>query len=360
VGGVIVQGLLFLAGLGLLTGGGHFLVTGASRLARRFGVSSLVIGLTVVAWGTSAPELAVSLGAVLRGQGDMALGNVVGSNIINILGVLGMSALVTPLVVSRRLVWHDVPVLVVLSVMVWVLGTDGRIGRLEGALLFAIGVVYTARAIHSSRRETARSRAAGEGTPPDAAPGRALVLVVAGGGLLVLGAHLLVTSASVFARGLGVSELVIGLTVVAVGTSLPEAAASVVAAARGERDMAAGNAIGSNIFNIVNVLGLAALFSPTGIPVPAPALNFDLPVMVAVAAACLPIFFVGHRIARWEGGIFVGYYAVYVVFLLLQAEWHDALDVLSRAMLFFVLPLTAVTLAVILWRDARRRRREGG
>jgi len=358
---VIVQGFLFLAGLALLTGGGHLLVEGSSKLAARFGVSSLVIGLTVVAWGTSAPELAVSLGAVLRGQSDMALGNVVGSNIINILGVLGVSAIITPLVVSRRLIWHDVPVLVVLSVAVWVIGLDGHIGRLEGAAFFAVGVVYTVRAIRSSRRETAVARAAGASAPPPGdAPGRAIALVVAGGGLLVVGAHFLVTTASAFARALGVSELVIGLTVVAVGTSLPEAAASIVAAARGERDMAAGNAIGSNIFNIVNVLGLTALLAPAGIPVPPPVLHFDLPVMVAVAAACLPIFFVGHRIARWEGGIFVGYYAIYVLFLLLQAERHDALEVVSRAVLFFVIPLTVVTLGVILGRDVKRRRREGG
>ena len=355
---MITQGLLFLAGLALLTGGGHLLVSGASALAARFGVSSLVIGLTVVAWGTSAPELAVSLGAVLRGQGDMALGNVVGSNIINILGVLGVAALITPLVVSRRLVWHDVPVLVGLSVGVWVLGANGRIGRLEGAALFAVGIVYTVRTIRSSRRETALARA-GSAPAPAAAPFRALGVVLAGGALLVVGAHFLVSTATAFARAYGVSELVIGLTVVAVGTSLPEAAASIVAAARGERDMAAGNAIGSNIFNIVNVLGLTALLSPDGVPVPPPAHHFDLPVMVAVAAACLPIFVVGHRIARWEGALFVAYYAVYVLFFVLQAERHDALVFFSRAMLFFVLPLTAVTLLVIVGREIQKRRLGG-
>jgi len=353
---VILDGLLFLLGLVLLTAGGHLLVTGASALAARFGVSSLVIGLTVVAWGTSAPELAVSLGAVLRGSGDMALGNVVGSNIVNILGVLGVSAMITPLVVSRRLVWHDVPVMIGLSLAVWALGANGRLGRVEGTLLFATGVVYTVRSIRSSRQETARALAGAP--PPPASPHlRAVASVVGGGALLVLGAHWLVTTATVFARALGVSDLVIGLTVVAVGTSLPEAAASVVAAARGERDMAVGNAVGSNVFNIVNVLGLTALLSPEGVPVPAAALRFDLPVMVVVAAACLPIFFVGHRIARWEGGLFVAYYAAYVLFLVLQAERHDALEAFSRIMLFFVLPLTAVTLLVVFGREVRRRRR---
>ena len=353
---VMVEAALFVAGLALLTGGGHLLVTGATALAARFGVSSLAIGLTVVAWGTSAPELAVSLGAMLRGQGEMALGNVVGSNVINILGVLGLSALITPLVVSRRLVWHDVPVLIFLSLAMWALAANGLIGRVEGAVLFAAGIVYTVLAIRASRRETAQTRA-GSAPPPAAAPAPAIGLVLAGGALLVLGAHWLVSAATTFARAYGVSELVIGLTVVAVGTSLPEAAASVVAAARGERDMAVGNVIGSNIFNIVNVLGLTALLSPAGVPVPQPALHFDLPVMVTVAAACLPIFFVGHRIARWEGGVFVAYYAAYVLFLVLQAERHTALALFSRAMLFFVLPLSVVTLLVVVGREIHLRRR---
>jgi cation:H+ antiporter len=343
---------LFLAGLLLLTGGGHALVTGASALAGRLGLSSLVIGLTVVAWGTSAPELAVSLRAALRGQGDMALGNVVGSNIINILGVLGVSALVTPLVVSRRLVWHDVPVLVGLSAAVWAFGASGRIDRWEGAVLFAVGALYTALTIRASRRE----RRGGAAAAPSSTVGafRAVLLVAGGVVLLVLGAHWLVEAGTAFARALGVGELVVGLTVVAVGTSLPEAAASVVAAWRGERDMAVGNAVGSNIFNIVNVLGLTAFLSPGGVPVPEAARNFDVPVMIAVAAACLPIFFSGHRIARWEGGLFVAYYAAYVLFLVLQAEHHDALPAFSRVMLFFVIPPTVATLLVVVGREIRR------
>jgi cation:H+ antiporter len=343
---------LFLAGLLLLTGGGHALVAGASALAGRLRLSSLVIGLTVVAWGTSAPELAVSLGAALRGQGDMALGNVVGSNIINILGVLGVSALVTPLVVSRRLVWHDVPVLLALSAAVWALGANGRIGRGEGVLLFALGVLYTAFTVRTSRRERRRAEVRGPAAAVGAFP--AALLVALGVAALVLGAHWLVEAGTAFARALGVGELVIGLTVVAVGTSLPEAAASVVAAWRGERDMAVGNAVGSNIFNIVNVLGLTALASRGGVPVPEAARHFDVPVMIAVAAACLPIFFSGHRIARWEGALFVAYYAAYILFLVLQAERHDVLPAFSRVMLFFVIPPTVITLLVVVAREIRR------
>jgi cation:H+ antiporter len=349
---VILDILLLLGGLVVLVVGGHALVNGASALARRFGLSPLVIGLTVVAWGTSAPELAVCLGAALRGQGDMALGNVVGSNIINILGVLGAAAVVTPLVVSRRLVWHDVPILVGLSVAVFALGYDGRLGRVEGALLFLSGVAYTIHAIRIRRRvevsdssNRPRSRVG---------LGRAGLLVAVGMALLVVGAGWMVDAATSVARRLGVSDLVVGLTVVAVGTSLPEVAASIVAALRGERDIAVGNAIGSNVFNIVNVLGLTALVAPGGVPVAGAALRFDLPVMIAVAAACLPIFFSGHRIARWEGALFLTYYALYVLFLILQAEHHDAVPAFSRVMLYFVIPLTVATLVVVTWREVRR------
>jgi cation:H+ antiporter len=344
--------LLFFGGLVVLVTGGHALVTGASAVARRFGLSPLVIGLTVVAWGTSAPELAVSLGAALRGQGDMALGNVVGSNIINILGVLGVSALVTPLVVSRRLVWHDVPILVGLCVAVFVLGYDGHLGPVEGGALFLGGVAYTVHAIRARHRVGVADT--GDRPRPEVGLIRAGLLVTLGMVLLVVGARWMVSAATSFARALGVSDLVVGLTVVAVGTSLPEVSASVVAAVRGQRDMAVGNAVGSNIFNIVNVLGLTALLAPGGVPVPEPALRFDLPVMIVVAAACLPIFFSGHRIARWEGALFLGYYVIYILFLVLQAEEHDMLPAFSQAVLFFVIPLTVATLVVVAWRELHR------
>jgi cation:H+ antiporter len=342
---------LFLAGLVLLVLGGHALVGGASALAARLGVSPLVVGLTVVAWGTSAPELAVSLGAALRGQGDIALGNVVGSNIFNILGVLGLSALVAPLAVSRRLVRLDVPILIALSAAVYVLGLDGRVSRVEGALLVAAGVAYTVFAVRTSRADA---------PPVPAAPGAhalaaGVVRVVAGLALLALGARWLVESAVALARGLGISELVIGLTIVAAGTSLPEVAASVVAAWRGERDIAVGNAVGSNIFNILSVLGLTAAVSRTGVPVAPAALAFDIPVMVAVALACLPLFFTGMRIGRGEGALLVGYYAAYALYLVLAAQRHEALPLYSTTMALFVLPLTAVTLGVVAWREARRR-----
>jgi cation:H+ antiporter len=347
---------LFLAGLALLVLGGNALVHGASALAARLGIAPLVIGLTVVAWGTSAPELAVSLRAALRGQGDLALGNVVGSNIVNILGVLGASALVAPLVVSRRLVRLDVPILIALSGAVYVLALDRRVGPGDGFLLVGAGVAYTVFAIHTSRGDSPAVEA------KEAGRARALAaqagLVTLGLLLLAVGARWLVEGAVLFARAFGVSELVIGLTVVAVGTSLPEVAASVIAAWRGERDIAVGNAIGSNLFNLAAVLGLTSLAAPGGVPVAEPALALDLPVMVAVAVVCLPLFFTGQAVARWEGALLLAYYGAYALYLVLAAQRHAMLPLFSRTMAFFVIPLTALTVAIVVAREVRRRRRE--
>jgi cation:H+ antiporter len=344
--------LFFLLGAGLLAAGGHVLVEGAASLARRLSLSPLVVGLTVVAWGTSAPELAVSLGAVLRGHDGIALGNVVGSNIFNVLVVLGASAIVAPLVVSRRLVWRDVPVLVALSLLVHLLAGDGRLGRVDGAILFLAGPTYLVSAVRAGRREPTAPR---EGAEHDRSLAAGGGLVLLGLLLLVLGSRWLVAGASVLARAAGMSELVIGLTIVAVGTSLPEVAASLSAAWRGERDMAVGNAIGSNVFNIVNVLGLSALLSPSGIAVANAARAFDLPVMLAVAFACLPIFFTGHVVARWEGAVLLGYYAAYAGYLVLEAQRHDLLPLLSRTLAFFVIPLTVLTMVVVVAREWRSR-----
>ncbi len=344
--------LLLLAGLVLLVLGGNALVHGASAIAAQFGIAPLVIGLTVVAWGTSAPELAVSLGAALRGQGDIALGNVVGSNVFNILGVLGASALVAPLTVSRRLVRLDVPILIALSAAVYGLALDRTIGPGDGLLLVGAGIAYTVFAVRTTRAEA----------PAGAAEGRTRVLaarvglVVLGLLLLAVGARLLVDGATSMARALGVSELVIGLTVVAVGTSLPEVAASVIAAWRGERDIAVGNAIGSNLFNMAAVLGITGLAAPGGVPVAEPALALDLPVMVAVAVACLPLFFTGQAVARWEGALLLAYYGTYVLYVVLAAQQHDMLPLFSGTMVLFVIPLTALTLAIVVAREVRRRR----
>lgn len=349
--------LVYLAaGLVLLVVGAEILVRGASKLAALFGISPLVIGLTVVAFGTSAPETAVSVQAALSGSGDLALGNVIGSNIANVLLILGLAALIAPLTVSRQLIRLDVPIMIGVSLLAWGLAANGSLGRIDGALLFLGVVLYTAFMVVSSLRSSRSEAAADDATGTTAAATdsggrrswlRHPVFIVAGLVLLVTGSDFLVTGATTLALALGLSELVIGLTVVAVGTSLPELATSILAAIRGERDIAVGNVVGSCIFNLLCVLGLSALVAPQAIAVSTASLAFDFPVMVAVSLACLPIFFTGFRIERWEGALFVAYYVAYTAYLVLFSTGQSAADALGHAMLFYVLPLTAVTLAVL-------------
>lgn len=352
--------LLLLLGLALLLVGAEILVRGASRLALATGMSPLVIGLTVVAFGTSAPELAVSIGAARSGAPDIALGNVVGSNITNVLLILGVSALIAPLVVARQLIRVDVPIMVAVSVLALVFALDGGISRTDGAILAALLVGYTLLQVRLGRADPAAADTTLDTVdgPPRGARAWILNIALVGGGLalLILGANWLVESATQIARQLGLSELVIGLTVVAVGTSMPEIATSIIATIRGQRDLAVGNVVGSNIFNILGVLGVAAVVSPTGIPVSPAAVNFDMPVMIATAVACLPIFFTGHSIQRWEGAVFLGYYIAYTAYLLLDAAGHDALPAYSSVMMQFIVPLSVITLAVVAGRALNERR----
>jgi cation:H+ antiporter len=321
------------------------------------GISSIVVGLTVVAFGTSAPELAVSIGASLSGQANVALGNVVGSNIFNVLFILGAAAVITPLTAASRLVRLDVPLGIGVSGITLLLALDGAIGRVDGGLLVSGLVLYTGALIVQSRTQPEPPHGPSDsGDVSDTSWAWNLGLVVGGLALLVLGARWFVAAAVSMARLLGISELVIGLTIVAGGTSLPELATSVLAGLRGERDIAIGNVVGSGLFNLLGVLGLSAAVATGGIPVSEPVLWFDLPVMVAVAGACLPIFFTGYTIARWEGLLFLGYYGAYTTYLVLGATQHEALSAFSLAMGAFVVPLTVVTLVVSglrSWRGAR-------
>ncbi len=352
-----------IAGLLLLVAGAEVLVRGAAKLAAQFGIPPLVIGLTVVAFGTSAPETAVSVQAALNGSGDLAIGNVLGSNIANVLLILGLTALIAPLIVSRQLIRLDVPIMIGASLLTFALAWDGHLSRLDGALLFACVLAYSAFLIISSRQDKAaddEDEFAKEfglhDTPKPYAWLINLALIAVGLVLLVGGSNFLVEGAVSLARALGLSELVIGLTVVAIGTSLPELATSVLAALRGERDIAVGNIVGSNIFNLLCVLGLASLVSPLPISISPNALAFDFPVMIAVAVACLPIFFTGYRINRWEGLLFFAYYLAYTLYLALFASGRPLAETFGDAMLGYVLPLTAVTLLVIAGRSWQRKR----
>ena len=281
----------------------------------------------------------------------VALGNVVGSNIFNVLFILGLSAMIVPLRVSQQLIRIDVPLMVGLSVLVLVLALDGHIGPLDGLLLVAGLIAYTGLAIVASRREQAGIQAEYEaefGTGKKVqSRGNIVVnllLVAAGLGLLVLGSHWFVESAIVIARQLGVSELVIGLTVVAAGTSMPELATSIMAAIRGERDIAVGNVVGSNIFNILGVLGISSVVSADGVRVSQTAFQLDIPVMIAVAVACLPVFFIGHIISRWNGVMFLAYYCAYTASFVIAATVPSLHRTFSFVMLGIAVPLTAITL----------------
>jgi cation:H+ antiporter len=306
---------LWLAvGLVILTIGAEVLVRGAVGLATSMKVSPLVIGLTVVAFGTSAPELVVSLRSALSGQPEIALGNVIGSNVFNVLVILGLSALIVPLRVDQQLVRLDVPLMIGTSIVVYLMCLDGRLGQAEGALLVFGLVSYTVWSIRKSRQENDPAVLAEytQEFPPATKKG------------FGLGLQLILVGAGLGMLHWGFSELVIGLTLVAAGTSLPEAATSVMAALKGERDIAVGNVVGSNLFNLMCVLGITGLTAPGGIPIEAEAINQDLPVMVLVALACLPVFLIGHAIERWEGFVLLSFYGLYTAALICEAQGLDA------------------------------------
>lgn len=355
---------LMLGGLVCLAIGGELLVRGASHLAALVGISPLVIGLTVVAFGTSSPELAVSIQAGLAGKSDIAIGNVIGSNIFNILFILGACALISPLIVAVQLIRREVPFMIAVSLLLAVLALDSTIGWSDGLLLFSLLLGYIVWSIYASRKESAavqdeyvqeyglqklRER------PTVAIWVMQLGMIIVGLGLLALGSNWLVESATTIARSIGISDVVIGLTIVAAGTSLPEVVASIVATLKQERDIAIGNAVGSNIFNILGILGIASLVTPGGLVVAPSVITFDLPVMIAVAFAVMPIFVSGLSINRWEGALFLGYYVAYTVYLIMAATEHDALPAFSGIMMLFVLPITLVTLVILTVNAIRRR-----
>ncbi len=341
----------------MLTFGADFFVKGASKLAIKFGISPLVVGLTIVAAGTSAPELTVSVMSSLKGQADLAIGNVVGSNIFNVLFILGISALITPLTVSRQLIRIDVPIMILVSVLLLLFSLNGFLSFWE-CLAFMVGFcVYTVWIIRESRKESSKKSStegdefeAEYGVKPEDTLPKSLVFLALGLVGLVVGSKFFVDGAIEIARIWGLSEVVIGLTIVAAGTSMPEVATSVVAAIRGEKDIAVGNVVGSNIFNILAVLGMSGIVNLKGLPVAESFTNFDTPFMVAVAFACLPIFFTKFVVERWEGFLFLFYYSCYTLFLVFKATQHDLLQPFSEAFYFFILPLSVLGVGLSTWK----------
>lgn len=352
--------LLIILGLVGLVAGGELLVRGASSLAAAASVSPLVIGLTVVAFGTSAPELAVSVQACFAGSTDLAIGNAVGSNMANILLILGFSAMFFPLAVQARLFRLDFPVMLGAAVALWLLGWDGTLGRWDGIFLTVAMLVYFYWTVSMGRRESRQLAEEFADIVPEGDPTTwksiivSLLQVLLGLGLLVGGSNLLVDGCVQLATMFGVSNLVIGLTVVAIGTSMPELVTSVVAGRQGHLDLAVGNVVGSNILNILAVLGISAVAAPNGVEVEGRALAFDIPVMIAISVACLPVFLSGHSISRFEGGLMFSLFVVYTGYLVWAAVNGMTPGGFEAAC--FSLPVIAAACGVGLM-DARRRRR---
>ncbi len=311
--------LLIIAGLVLLLGGGEALVRGAVQIAGRLGLSPLVIGLTIVGFGTSTPELVTSIEAALIGAPGIAVGNVVGSNIANILLILGAAVLLAPIAIHRAAFLRDGAVLCLSAIVCLGMVQTGLIGRGAGAVLVLLLLTYIAGTIWLERR--GRSAAAvmyeqeADTVQLARAPSTAVsvVLVVAGLALTIGGAQLLVTGAVDVATSWGISEAVIGLTIVAVGTSLPELATSLIAARKGQGDVAFGNIVGSNIFNVLGILGVTALVHPVAIP--AQIAGSDIWIMLAATAVLILLAWSGWRLRRWEGGVMLAGYALYIGFL---------------------------------------------
>lgn len=349
----LINVIELLSGLVLLLIGAELMVRAAVRLAERLHVRPLIIGLTIVALGSSAPQMTVSLQAALTDNPDIAVGSVVGSGIFNILVTLGLSALIIPLRVSRQLVRLDIPLMIGASLLVFILAWNKDLGRFDGVLLLGALALYLGLLFRQSRHTTRPHTERPKDTQQSWLI--SVLMILAGLAMLVFAGRLLLGAAVVVATDLGLSERVIGLTVVAVGTSLPELATSLIAALRGQRDIAVGNVIGANLFNLLGVLGLTALLAPTPLSVSPNALDFDLPVMLGVAALCLPVFYSGYRVTRAEGLLLLGLYLVYGLHVVSFTTGMPLAGKLERLMLFYVLP---ALLTFLLFTSIRAWRRQ--
>ena len=315
---IIVNLLLFVLGLVALFLGGEGLVRGASRLARIFGISPVVIGLTVVAFGTSSPEFLVCMIAAFKGSSDLVIGNIVGSNISNIGLILGVSALLSPLAIHMKLVRVEVPIMIVLSLVLYALASGLRIGPLQGAFLFGSLIAFTIYSYYAARKESFKVESEFEEfVGPRSGVLKEVGFLILGLIGLIIGARLVVDSAITLAQMFGVSEFIIGITAVAIGTSLPELSTSIVAALRKEHDIIVGNIIGSNIFNI-GILGLVSIIQP--ITVDPALLRFEFPVMIFFTIIVLPLMRTGYRVSKLEGLLLLLFYGAFI-FLLFNPIW---------------------------------------
>jgi cation:H+ antiporter len=318
----------FAGGLVAMIVGAEALVRGGSRLASRLGIRPIMVGLTVVSIGTSMPELAVGVVAATEGNGSLAVGNIAGTNMVNLLLILGLSAVILPLAIQMQTLRFDLPVIAAAASLLWALAANGVLSRLDGLVLVLCAIAYTAALIRTSRRESREIEeefAAEYGYENSAIAERSgggrmaryVAMLLGGIVIVVVGAEWLVDGAVGMARAFGVSDALIGLTVVAIGTSAPELVTTVVSTVRGERDIAIGNLLGSSIYNILLILGITALVPAHGLVLDSNLVRVDIPIMVAATLACVPIFITGRRVSRVEGGAMMVAYPAYLAFLLI-------------------------------------------
>jgi cation:H+ antiporter len=357
---------MLVVGLAVLLLGGELLVRGASKIAAVLGMSNLMIGLTVVSFGTSAPELAVCLDAVFSGTPELALGNIVGSNIANVLLILGITACLYPIVVSKRIVWIEVPVMIGVSVLFIALVFDRELTKVDGIILLLSMVVFLAWQFWAERKRTSDDNGSDTDEPDIELPrgkakwlssGGSVLLVVIGVMMLWQGANWMVTAATELATMMGVSQLVIGLTIVAVGSSAPEIVTAILATKKGHPEMAVGGVVGSNIANLLVVGGVMATFSDT-IAIPSELLTFNIPIMLAAAVACLPVFITGHKIDRWEGATFATLFFVFTGYLILEPRLPGMKAIEFSTLGIIIGALVFSTLVAVFLAKRRKRKRQ--
>lgn len=349
--------LIFIAGLVLLVIGAEGLVRGATRLGRLAGLSPLVIGLTIVSFATTAPEASVSIVAAADGRGGLAVGNVLGSNIFNTLVVAGAAATIIVIPVDNLTIRKDLPVLIAASTLVYLFAFNKTVVEWEGALLLVALVGFITFSVLQSRRTARATRESRITRTRQAAlieMGAGLGLSAVGAAMLILGSRLFVDSASEIATTLGVSELIIGLTIVSAGTSAPELTTAVVAALKGQTDLAIGNAVGASVINVLGVIGGSALVSSGGLEVPIDAIKFDFPIAITVGLVVLTIAMIGRRAGRRDGLFMLGFYAVYLSALIAISIDGDLLNPFSIVALGVVLPASILTAAYMIFRTFRK------
>lgn len=344
---MILTAFWFIFGLAFLIWGAEILVRSSSKLAASVGVSKLVIGLTVVAFGTSAPELAVGIEAGISNQPDILLGNVIGSNLTNTLLILGLSALIIPLKVHKNLIRFDLPVMIGATLLLIYLSFNNLLTFWECMILLVCLILY----LYALIRFTGKATISKQELLDAGSPWLNGLLAVTGLVMLIIGARWIVESATIFAEMAGVSELVIGLTIVAIGTSLPEIVTSIMAAVRGEKDLAVGSIIGSNILNILSVIGISGLFI-SGIPVQDSLIHVDLIVLLGISVLCAPFFYSGKIISRTEGAVLFSGYLLYLTYLYLDSIQSSMLEGFADILFYGVIPLVIVYAIVVVILEA--------